>query len=277
MKLKPILQKAYSENFAIGGFNFFNLDSARAIAKAAARAKKPALMMVTEGSIEYAGLDYLVATFEKVKAETGAEVSLHLDHGKNIELLKDCVKKGFDSVMFDGSSLPLDQNILISTDLRKYAHNKGAIFEAEIGHVGGHEDNVSSAIFKTNPAEALMFYDSVKPDMLAVAIGNVHGVLTTDEQLDFTLLAKIQDTIKAPIVLHGCSNRSARDYQVAISEGVIKINIDTEIRQIFVESMHQALKQKMTDPRKILSFAEDQISKHVEERIELFAKGCCIR
>jgi len=277
MKLKSFLQQAYSEHFALGGFNFFNLDSAKAIAKASAKTKKPTLMMVTEGSIEYAGLNYLIATFEKVKAETGADIFLHLDHGSNIELLKECVKKGFDSVMFDGSNLPLDQNILISTDLRKYAHNKGAIFEAEIGHVGGHEDNVSSAIFKTNPAEALMFFDKVKPDMLAVAIGNVHGVLTTDEQLDFTLLAKIQDTIKAPIVLHGCSNRSERDYQVAISEGVVKINIDTELRQTFVDSVSHALKQKMTDPRKILALAEDNISKHVEERIELFAKGCCTR
>lgn len=277
MKLKTYLQKAYDEKSALGGFNFFNLDSARAIAKASAKAKNPAMMMVTESTIEYAGLDYLIVTFEKVKLETGAEVYLHLDHGANIELLKECVKKGFDSVMFDGSGLPLDQNILISTDLRKYAHNKGAIFEAEIGHVGGKEDNISSEIFKTNPAEALMFHERVKPDMLAVAIGNIHGVQTSKEELDFTLLAKIQDTIKSPIVLHGCSNRSSRDYQVAIAEGVVKINIDTEIRQEFVESMTQGLKQKITDPRKILKLFEDRASKHIEERIDLFSKGCCAR
>lgn len=274
MSLKQIFQEAYKNHYAIGGFNFFNYESALAIADASKKQKKPTMLMVSEKSVDYYGLDNLIFAFEKVKKETEAEIYLHLDHGKNLEVIRQAIKGGFDSVMFDGSALTIDQNIEISKSLRSEAHKKNVLFEAEIGHVGGSEDYVKSENFKTNPAEALMFYEKVLPDSLAVAIGNVHGVKTADEQLDFSLLAKIQDTIKAPIVLHGCSNRSPREYQVAISEGVIKINIDTEIRQAFVEGIKHALK-KETDPREILSISSGFITKRVEEKIEIFSKGCC--
>ncbi len=277
MSLKTIFHEAYKNHFAIGGFNFFNYESALAIARASKAAKKPAILMVSEKSVDYYGLDNLVFAFNKVKKETEAEIFLHLDHGSDLALIRKAMHEGFDSVMFDGSKLPLDQNMELSKELRQEAHKKNVLFEAEIGHVGGQEDYVKSENFKTNPAEALMFYEKVMPDTLAVAIGNIHGVKTTDEQLDFSLLAKIQDTIKAPLVLHGCSNRSAREYQVAISEGVVKINIDTELRQAFVDGLKDALHKKECDPREVMNMASDKISKRVEEKIELFAKGCCTR
>jgi fructose-bisphosphate aldolase class II len=173
--------------------------------------------------------------------------------------------------MFDGSKLPLDQNIEISKELRRKAHLRGVMFEAEVGEIGGREDFIRSKEFKTNPAEALMFYDKVKPDMLAVAIGNIHGEDVRHEELDFTLLAKIWDTVKRPLVLHGCSNRSPREYQVAISQGVVKINIDTELRQAFVEGVTQAIKKRTHDPREILLMASSHISKKAQEKIEIFS------
>lgn len=277
MSLKQLLKNAYEEKFAIGGFNFFNYESSRAIASAVASLKKPAILMVSEKTIDYYGLDNIIFAFNKVKRETEIEIFLHLDHGKDLALVRETIRSGFDSVMFDGSSLPLDQNIELSKELQKEAHRKGVVFEAEIGHIGGREDNVSSENFKTNPAEALVFYEKVKPDTLAVAIGNIHGEKTSDEQLDFTLLGKIQDTIKAPLVLHGCSNRSDREYQVAISEGVVKINIDTELREAFVKGLTLALKKKETDPREILDIANELITKRTRDKIEVFSKGCCNR
>jgi len=273
MKLSEYLNKAYREHFAISGFNFYNLESGRAIAQAAQLAQKPALLMVSEKSIEYIGLDSILFIAEKLKKESKTPIFLHLDHGRNIDLIKKCISSNFDSVMFDGSRLPLDQNIALSTELRRAAHRKGVVFEAEIGKIGGQEDSIEAKLFKTNPAEALMFEERVKPDMLAVAIGNIHGELTTDEQLDFTLLAKIQDTIRSPLVLHGCSNRAPREYKVAISCGVVKINIDTELREAFVEGIQRALRAKQTDPREILSFASDRISKQAEEKIKLFSEA----
>lgn len=273
MSLKEIFKLAYKDHFAVGGFNFFNYESALAIATASKKLDKPTILMVSEKSIDYYGLDNIIFAFKKVKKETEAEIFLHLDHGSNLSVVRQCIKDGFDSIMFDGSKLPLDQNIELSRDLRKEAHKKGLLFEAEIGHVGGHEDYVTSANFKTNPAEALMFHEKVEPDTLAVAIGNIHGVVTSDEQLDFSLLAKIQDTIKAPLVLHGCSNRSNREYQVAIAEGVIKINIDTELRQAFVEGIKDAIHKKTTDPREIMAISSEFICARAKEKIELFAKS----
>jgi len=271
MNLKELINKAYSDHFAFGGFNVYNLESAKAVVEAINTTQKPALLMLSEKSIEYAGFDEIVGIIASLKKKSKVPAYLHLDHGSNINLIKTAIKVGFDSVMFDGSKLPLDQNIEISRDLRRLAHRSGVVFEAEIGRIGGQEDFVTSSNFKTNPAEALMFYKEVKPDMLAVAIGNVHGENVKDEELDFTLLAKLQDTVRAPFVLHGCSNRAAREYQVAVSQGVVKINIDTELRQAFVEGITQAVRKRIHDPREMLTLASNQISKNTKEKIDIFS------
>lgn len=271
MNLKELINKAYSDHFAFGGFNVYNLESAKAVVEAINLTQKPALLMLSEKSIEYAGFEEIVGIIASLKKKSKVPAYLHLDHGSNINLIKTAIKTGFDSVMFDGSKLPLDQNIEISRDLRRLAHRSGVVFEAEIGRIGGQEDFVTSSNFKTNPAEALMFYKEVKPDMLAVAIGNVHGYDVKNEELDFTLLAKLQDMIKAPLVLHGCSNRAKREYQVAIVEGVVKVNIDTELRQAFVEGLHLGLRRRLKDPREILTLASKEVSKSVEEKIDYFS------
>jgi len=275
MSLKEIILQAYKEKYAIGGFGVYNLESARAVIEAANLTKKPVFLLVTEKSLDYAGFENLLEIVKRLKKESKTEVFLHLDHGSNVETVKKCIAEGFDSVMFDGSKLPLDQNIEISRSLRQAAHRKNVVFEAEIGRVGGMEDRVSATEFKTNPSEALQFASEVKPDMLAVAIGNIHGELTAAEQLDFTLLGKIQDTIKMPIVLHGCSNRLEREYKVAISEGVVKINIDTELREAFVDGVNHAMRKREKDPREILNSASQAISKRVQDKIGIFSQGCC--
>jgi len=274
VQLKSIIEKAYEEHYAIGAFNFYNLESGQALAEASNVAGKPIIMMVTEATVDYAGLDFICNIFDTLNKQSKTKLFLHLDHGKNIELIKECIVRKFDSVMFDGSAQPFEQNSIISSELRKMAHRRGVVFEAEIGKIGGREDNVSSEFFKTNPSEALRFYELVKPDMLAVAIGNIHGQRTTAEHLDFSLLAKIQNTINAPIVLHGCSGRTAREYSVAIAEGVVKINIDTELREAFTSSVKRSVR-KETDTRKILGSAREDIKKRALEKIKIFSKPCC--
>jgi fructose-bisphosphate aldolase class II len=271
MKLQELIQTAYHDHFAIGAFNVYNLESVKAVVRAASEVEKPIIIQTSESALEYAGFDYLADIMQRAKIESKAPVFMHLDHGTNVELIKKCLKAGFDSVMFDGSKLPVDQNIVISRDLRKYAHAKGAVFEAEIGRIGGREDKISSQNFKTDPVEALQFYSDVKPDILAVAIGNIHGERTTAEQLDFALLAKISTLVRCPLVLHGCSNRSNREYQVAISQGVVKINIDTELREAFVEGVKRALHKREDNPREILKLASSEVEKTVKEKIEVFS------
>lgn len=274
-ELKTYLQKAYKEKFAIGAFNVYNLESIQAVATAVRQTKRPAIMQVSEKALDYAGSEELISLMKIARKNNEGHLFIHLDHGKDPENVKKCIIAKFDSVMFDGSHLDIDENIEISSNLAEFAKRRQVVFEAEIGKIGGKEDFVNSSNFKTNPAEALMFYQKVKPDMMAVAIGNVHGVRTASEQLDFALLAKIQDMVKAPIVLHGCSNRSDRDYKIAISEGVVKINIDTELRQAFIEGLRKGLKKSSIDPREVLMVAMAESSKKVVEKIDLFAGGCC--
>ena len=271
MKLTDLIQTAYHDHFAIGAFNVYNLESTRAVAQALNEKEMPAVIQVTESAIEYAGFDQLISIIEKVRTESKIPLFLHLDHGSDVDLLKKCVKAGFDSVMYDGSKMPVDENIIVSKELRRHAHLRDVVFEAEIGRIGGEEDSVRNREFKTDPSEALRFYNEVKPDMLAVAIGNVHGERTAAENLDFSLLAKISDLLQCPLVLHGCSNRSSREYQVAISQGVVKINIDTELREAFVDGIKRALHKREDNPREILNYASNEISKCVKEKIETFS------
>jgi fructose-bisphosphate aldolase class II len=275
MDLKTLISQAYKDHFAVGAFNVYNLETIQAVAQAANNTGKPVIMQLSEKALEYAGFDQILGIFKRARIDSRTPIYLHLDHGRNPALAKDCIANKFDSVMFDGSALPIEQNIEISSSIRKYAHQRGVIFEAEIGKIGGKEDRVSSAEFKTSPEEALEVHEKVKPDMLAVAIGNVHGVLTANEQLDFSLLAKISGMVRAPLVLHGCSNRAEREYRVAISEGVVKINIDTELRQAFVEGLKKALRKKESDPRSILTIAKAEVTKQTEGKIDIFSKGCC--
>ena len=275
--LGSIIKRAYTDRFALGGFNVYNLESARAVVEAANTTNKPALLMLSEKSIEYAGLDEIVTLILGLKKKSKTPIFLHLDHGRDIGLIKQAIKLGFDSVMFDGSNLPLDQNIALSIELRKAARRRGVVFEAEIGKVGGKEDFVHShpaiSKFKTDSGEALEFYRNVKCDLLAVAIGNIHGEETAAEELDFTLLSRISSLVKCPLVLHGCSNRSSSEYRVAIAEGVVKINIDTELKQAFVRGASRAIKKRISDPREILALAGREMASNVKEKIAIFSAG----
>jgi fructose-bisphosphate aldolase class II len=274
MKLKSLIQDAYKNRFAIGAFNVYNLETVQAVIEAGRRAKQPIILQLSEKALEYAGFDQITAIIKRAQLDNDDPIFLHLDHGRDISLVKKCIADRFDSVMYDGSHLPVEENIEISASLRKIAQQRDVVFEAEIGKVGGQEDKISACEFKTSPDQALDYYNAVKPDMLAVAIGNIHGELTAQEQLDFTLLAKISEMVKCPLVLHGCSNREDKEYKVAIAEGVVKINIDTELRQAFVRGLQDALKKKEKDPRKILSIAKIEVTKQTEDRIAIFSAAC---
>jgi len=271
MSFKELINDAFRNRFAIGAFGFYNLETAQAIAAGAQAKEKPAILLVSEKSLKYAGFERIISLAESFKKESEFPLFLFLDHGHDIKIIKDCIKSSFDAVMFDGSKMPLEQNMLISKQLRQTAHRKGVVFEAEIGRIGGREDYQVSQEFKTNPSEARHFYQEVKPDLLAVAIGNIHGEETRQEELDFTLLARIADLVKAPLVLHGCSNRLPREYQVAISQGVVKINIDTELRQGFVEGLRRGIGKKIHDPREILALAKEEMIETITDKIETFS------
>jgi len=229
-------------------------------------------IQITEKTLEYIGFDEIVAVIEIIRKKTNQKFLVHLDHGKDIDIIKKAMLSGFDSVMFDGSQIGLDKNILISREIRKIARRKNILFEGEVGKIGSDDIKLRRDLpFKTNPPDAVQYCEQVKPDMAAVAFGNIHGSVNSKEILDFSLLAKISGLIKTPLVIHGCSNRNDREYKTMISIGAVKINIDTELREAFAREAKRVIARHIVDPRIIIGQGCEMISRKVRDKIKLFS------
>ncbi|MFA6161437.1 MAG: class II fructose-1,6-bisphosphate aldolase [Patescibacteria group bacterium] len=274
-----VLKPARERHYAVPALNINNLEALKAVIQAATKMRSPIIVQTSEGAIEYAGMDYLIAMV-KVAAKAPIPVVLHLDHGKDLKIIKQAIQNGYTSVMFDGSSLPYKENVAKTKQVVAWAHAKKVSVEAEIGTIAGIEDFVSVAdkdAHLTNPEQAAQFAKETKCDSLAVAIGTAHGAykFRGETHLDIERLKKISKLVKNPIVLHGASGvmedvvklaeyhgaklGKARgvldeDIKQAIKFGVSKINIDTDLRLAFTAGVREAVDQMTTviDPRKLL-------------------------
>jgi ketose-bisphosphate aldolase len=278
--IKEVIKKAQEGKYAFGTFDTSNLEVTQGIARAAEAKNMPVMIGVTETALNYAGFLPLVNLIRGVILESKADLVLHLDHGRNPKFVKRCVDEGFKSVMIDASHCELEKNIEITSDIVRYAHKKGVVVQAELGKVPRISFDTTGKVNlgkmeKTDPLEAEEFVQKTKVDTLAVMVGNVHGMYKPEQNphLDMDLLGKIRENISIPLVLHGGSGTPSKDIKKAISEyGVININIDTEIRVAFMGALNDFCisGQMVTDPRKVLSLARDEVQKKVEEKIELF-------
>lgn len=276
--VKELLQKAEKGKYAVGAFNCNNMEIVKAIVKAAEAENAPVIIQASQGAIKYAGLDYIVALVKVAAAKTSVPVALHLDHGTSFEQVVQCIRSGFTSVMVDGSQLPLEENIALTKKVVEIASAVGVSTEAELGKIGGTEDDISvkdKDALMTDPQEAKVFVESTGVDALAVAIGTAHGQYKFDPELDFERLAKIRSLVSIPIVLHGSSGVPDKDIEKAISLGVRKVNIDTNIREAFVKGIHTVIEKhpKEIDPRKILGPAMEEMTAIIREKIRLFGSS----
>lgn len=292
-----ILKKARAGHYAIPAFNINNLEALKAIMAAAVKLRSPLIVQTSEGAIEYAGMDYLIAMV-KVAAKSPIPIALHVDHGKDLKLIKQAIQQGYTSVMFDGSALPLKENIVKTKQVVKWARAKKVSVEAEIGAIAGIEDFVSVAekdAHLTSPEQAASFVKQTGCDSLAVAIGTAHGAykFKGKTHLDIERLKKIAKLVKIPIVLHGASGvledvvklaeyhgaklGEARgvldaDIKQAIKHGVSKVNIDTDLRIAFTAGVREAVDQMkdVIDPRKLLQPANELMTEVAVLKIMLF-------
>ena len=273
-----LLKEAQTGGYALGAFNCSNMEIMQAIVQAAQAEKAPVILQVSQGAIRYAGLDYLAGMARVAVKKTTVPIAFHLDHGTDIELVEECIKAGFSSVMFDGSKLPLEQNIAFTRRVVEASRRSGVSVEAELGKIGGTEDDISvgerEALF-TDPEEARYFVEQTGVDSLAVAIGTAHGLYHGEPRLDFERLAKIHALIPVPIVLHGSSGVPEAALREAIKQGVRKINIDTDIRLAFVDAIRQILAAKPNeiDPRNILGPAREAVREVIRKKIRLFGSA----
>lgn len=274
---REILQDAHKNGYAVGAFNINNMEIIQAIIAAAEEEKSPVILQTSEGAIKYAGMDYLSAMVKIAAAKVKVPVALHLDHGTDFDNLVRCIANGWTSVMFDGSHFPLDENIRLTKEIVKIAHAAGVSTEAELGRLSGIEDNISvserDAIF-TNPDEAKTFVEQTEIDYLAIAIGTAHGKYKGEPKLDFDRLKTIKSMLNIPLVLHGASGISEDAIKKAISLGINKINIDTDVRQAFTDGVKSAFEKNpdVFDPRKICGPAKEKMKDVVKNKMRLF--GC---
>lgn len=274
---KEILTDAHKNGYAVGAFNINNMEILQAVIAAAEEENSPVFIQTSEGAIKYAGIDYLSSMVHLAARKTKVPVALHLDHGTTYEIVMRCIANGYTSVMIDGSHYPLEENIAVTNEVIKVARACGVSVEAELGRLSGIEDNISvsekDALY-TNPDEAKIFVEKTSVDSLAIAIGTAHGKYKGEPKLDMERLDVIKKLLNMPIVLHGASGIGAEAIKQAVSLGVNKINIDTDIRQAFTDGIKSAMDKNPEefDPRKICGPARDLMKSVVKAKMQLF--GC---
>lgn len=278
---KEMFKKAYEGHYAVGAFNVNNMEIIQGIVDAASQENAPLILQVSAGARKYANPIYLRKLVEAAIEDTGLDICLHLDHGEDFEICKQCVDDGFTSVMIDGSKYPFEENIALTKKVVEYAHSKGVVVEAELGKLAGVEDAVKVSAKDatyTNPEQAAEFVARTGVDSLAIAIGTSHGAykFKGNPSLDFDRLEEISKLLPDfPLVLHGSSSVPKEFVDLcnkyggkipgaagvpeemlrrASQMGVCKINIDTDLRLAMTACIRQLLVESPSefDPRKYL-------------------------
>ncbi|MBP2638600.1 MAG: ketose-bisphosphate aldolase [Firmicutes bacterium] len=226
--LKSILDKAEQADYGVGSFSVMNMETTIGAIKAAEETNSPIILQVAEVRLKHSPLHLIGPIMVEAAQKAKVPVCVHFDHGSNIDFIKQALELGFTSVMFDGSHLPLEQNISKTCEVVKIAKSYGASTEAEVGRVGGSEDSSEDIeMVITKIRDASDFYEHTQIDALAVAIGNVHGVYKREPKLQFQRLNDIDKVVAAPLVLHGGSGITVEDFRQCIKCGIKKINVQT--------------------------------------------------
>ncbi|WMJ78564.1 MULTISPECIES: class II fructose-1,6-bisphosphate aldolase [unclassified Sedimentibacter] len=294
---KEMFKKAYEGNYAVGAFNVNNMEIIQGIVDAAKQEDAPLILQVSAGARKYANPIYLRKLVEAAIEDSGLDICLHLDHGEDFEICKQCVDGGFTSVMIDGSKYPFEENIELTKKVVEYAHSKGVVVEAELGKLAGVEDAVkvnSKDATYTDPEQAAEFVERTGVDSLAIAIGTSHGAykFKGNPNLDFERLETISKLLPDfPLVLHGSSSVPKEFVDLcnkyggkipgaagvpeemlrrASKMGVCKINIDTDLRLAMTACIRQLLVESPSefDPRKYLGPGRTAIKDMVAHKMK---------
>jgi fructose-bisphosphate aldolase class II len=279
VSMKEMLNKAKSEGYAVGQFNINNLEFTQAILQAAVAEKSPVILGVSEGAGRYiGGFKTVVKMVEGLMEDYNVTVpvAIHLDHGSSFEKCKEAIDAGFTSVMIDASHHPFEENIEITSKVVEYAHSKGVSVEAELGTVGGQEDDVvAEGVIYADPKECEELVKRTGIDCLAPALGSVHGPYKGEPKLGFTEMEEIGKITGMPLVLHGGTGIPTKDIQKSVSLGTAKINVNTENQIASAKTVREVLAAKPNeyDPRKYLGPARDAIKETVIGKMREFGSS----
>lgn len=271
---REMLLAAQRDGYAVPAFNVHNLETVQVVAETAAAMNSPVILAGTPGTFSYAGAEYLISICQEAARKYRIPLALHLDHHESREDIGDKVRAGIRSVMIDASHFPLAENIEKVRDIVRFCHAFDASVEAELGRLGGQEDDMvveEGDSFFTDPIVAKHFVESTRIDSLAVAIGSAHGLYQGDPKLDFTRLEQIRHQVDIPLVLHGASGIPEDMVHKAIGLGICKVNIATELKIAFADAVKAYFAQHpdANDPRKYIVPGKQAMQKVVEEKIRI--------
>lgn len=279
VSMKEMLIEAKENQYAVGQFNINNLEYIQAILQAAEEEKSPVILGVSEGAGRYMGGFKVIVTMVKSLMEAyeiTVPVAIHLDHGSSFEKCAEAIHAGFPSVMIDASSKPIDENIEATGKVVELAHIHGVSVEAEIGTVGGQEDDViADGVIYADPEECRRLVKETDIDCLAPALGSVHGPYKGEPNLGFNEMKDISETIDLPLVLHGGTGIPSEDIQHAISLGTAKINVNTENQIAQTKMIRDVLAkdQEVYDPRKYMGPGREAIKETVISKMKEFGSS----
>lgn len=277
ISLKEILKKSIEKEYAVGAFNVISHDMVEEILNASAEKKVPVILSVAEVHFKYLDLNKFIPYIKNRILQHSEPVTLHLDHGQSYETVMKAINLGFTSVMYDGSTLPFEENIEKTRQVVQAAHAANISVEAELGHVAGGEGDIKNGTevnknLFTKAEEANEFVERTDVDALAVAVGTVHGLYKGKPDLDFDRLSKIRKNVDVPLVLHGGSGLSDQDFKRAVEHGINKINYFTGNSQAAVNGIKKLMKDKegFIKYPDLIAAAGEQIRENVKEKIDVF-------
>lgn len=254
---KEILLKAQKEGYAVPAFNIHNLETIQVVVETAAEMKSPVILAGTPSTLKYAGADYIISIANAAAKKYDIPIAIHLDHFENTQIIKDYLDLGFKSAMIDASQESFEKNIEIVKEVVEYAHRFGATVEAELGRLGGQEDDLvvdEKDTMYTNSESAREFVERTGIDSLAVAIGTAHGLYKGEPKLDFDRLKEIRDLVNVPLVLHGASDVPDNLVKEAIQLGICKVNVATDLKIPFASAVKKYFVEhpESSDPRQYM-------------------------
>lgn len=275
LSTREMLKKAQKEGYAVPAFNIHNLETLQVVAETAFEMRSPVIIAGTPSTItDYAGPEYIKAMAEVASRKYDTPIAIHLDHFENVNEIKKDIDIGFRSCMIDASKHEFEENIAIVKDVVEYAHKFDTTVEAELGKLGGKEDDLvvdEKDSMYTNPDDAVEFVVRTGVDSLAIAIGTAHGLYKGEAKLDFDRLKEIKEKVSIPLVLHGASDVPDELVKKAISLGICKVNVATDLKIPFSNAVRKYLVENPNadDPRKYMTPGKEAMKAIVKHKIEV--------
>ena len=268
-----MLDKAKKNNSLVFHFNINNLEWAKIILEKCNKEQIDVILGVSEGAIKYMGGYFVVASLVTsliYDLNITINVCLHLDHGSSFESCEKAINAGFTSVMIDASKYPYDENVRITKEVVEYAHSKGVTVEAEIGHVGGIEDNIANDILLADYDECIRFVNDTGIDSLAPAIGTVHGIYKGELNIDYDLIKRLRDGLSIPLVMHGGSGIDLDILKKCVECGINKINVNSDLQKVWHDAVKDFINSsEVYDPRKVIMSGESAILDEMDKKLSI--------